>query len=231
MLRNVNLQISLSFGISILKSGFAIFTSQFWAAILQASNTFILGFFVGNKEVGIYSVAEKIAKAVISMGIPLCFSIYPRSSVLFKHSADSAYRFLRKVMLFGGLFMGMVSILLFVFASFAAAFVVGHPAPEVTLLIRILSILPFTIFIDNIYGTQILLNIGREKQVVRSVAISAILTLLMLVSLIPLFGPIGAALSYLISEFLVLVLMSIYLWRAGISLFLTVRKRKVSPIN
>jgi polysaccharide transporter, PST family len=226
MLKKVYFQINLHAGIVILKSCFGLFTSQFWACILQTSNTFVLGFFVDNKEVGIYAAAEKITKAVICMGIPLCASIYPRSSILFKHSADSAYRFLRKVLLVGGLFMALMSILLFSFAPMAAAFVTGHPAPDVTLLIRILSILPFTIFIDNIYGTQILLNIGLEKQVIRSVAISAIMTLLLLVSLIPFFGPIGAALSFLFSEFLVLILMGIALWQTGISPILSIRYGK-----
>jgi PST family polysaccharide transporter len=121
----------------------------------------------------------------------------------------------------GGLLMAFMSLLLFTFSPLATSVILGHSAPEVILLIRILSILPLTIFIDNIYGTQILLNIGRERQFYQSVAISAIVTLVSLITLIPILGPVGAALSFLFSEILFLILMAICIHQAGVSLFLS----------
>jgi PST family polysaccharide transporter len=223
MSREVVFNIGWRYGISVIRTGFGIFTTQFWAVILQVSSVLVLGFYADNKEVGIYAAAEKIAKACIFMGIPICSSIFPRSSLLFQQSSEMAVRFLKKSMLLGGVSMVGVSILLFLFAPAAAAFVLGHPSPDVVVLIRILSALPFTIFLDNIYGTQILLNIHKEKQVIRAVAISAIFTVVCLVSLIPFWGPVGAAVSYLASESLVLVLMAAALWRAGYSPMLNLR--------
>jgi PST family polysaccharide transporter len=223
VVQKVPVRISLRSALSALRSGFGIFTSQLWAAILASSNTFALGLFSSNKDVGVYAVAEKISKAAICLGIPLCSAIYPRSGILFKQSEKTAYLFLRKVMLLGGICMASVSVLLFVFANIVTTLVVGNHAPDIAVLIRVLSILPFTVFIDNIYGRQILLNIGHEKQVVRIIGISAAVTVLLLLSLVPSFGSAGAALSYLFSELLVLVLMGGALWRIGVSPFLTFR--------
>jgi PST family polysaccharide transporter len=221
------LRITLRGAIAALRSGFGIFTTQIWAAILASSNTFVLGLFSSNKEVGIYAVAEKIVKAAICLGVPLCVAIYPRSGVLFKQSANTALCFLKKVMWMGGTYMVLVSILLFSLAPVVADLIVGHHEPDVAVLIRILAILPFTVFIDNIYGTQILLNIGREKQVVHVMGISAALSILFLIFLVPLFGSRGTAFSYLFSAMLVLLLMGIALWRTGVSPFLTIRNRNV----
>jgi PST family polysaccharide transporter len=223
VVQSVRVRISIKNAITVLRSGFGIFTSQLWAAILASSNTFALGLFSSNKAVGVYAVADKIVKAAICLGVPLCSSIYPRAGILFKQSEKTAYLFLRKVMLMGGIYMASISVLLFVFANIVADLIVGHHVPDVAVLIRLLSILPFTVFIDNIYGRQILLNIGCEKQVVRIIGISAAVTILLLLSLVPAFGPTGAALSYLFSEALVLVLMGVALWRIGVSPFLTAR--------
>lgn len=231
MIKQVRFKIRLGLGWKVLKSSFGIFTTQFWATVLQISTVFILGFFANNKVVGVYAVAEKIAKAVISMGIPLCSSIFPRSSILFKESSEMAFQFLRKFILMGGIVMAILSITLFTTAPIAAKLILGYSSQEVTLLIRILSILPFTIFIDNIYGTQILFNIGLEKVVIRIITISAIISLVLLVSLTPLFGPVGTALSFLLSEFLILILMGISLWRIGITPILTIKKGVFSIEN
>jgi polysaccharide transporter, PST family len=214
----------LHFALKALRSGFGLFTTQVWAAILANSNTFVLGLFAGDATVGIYAVAEKIVKAANSLSVPVCSTIYPRSGILFKQSEQTAYRFLQKVLRLGGAYMAAVSIALFSLSSLVAAFVVGQPAPEVSFLIRIMSILPLSIFIDNIYGTQILLHINREKQVVFGIGISAVTSIVLLLLLVPTLGPRGAAVSCLCSELLVLVLFGIGVWRAGVTPVLSLRK-------
>jgi PST family polysaccharide transporter len=226
MARRVRLGLSFGAAAKVLRSGFGIFTSQVWAAVLASSNVFVLGLFASNKQVGTYAVAEKIVKAAICMGIPLCSSVYPRSGILFRQAADAAYVFLRKFLALGGMIMAAVSVLLFALAPVVVFVVVGRMAPDIAVLVRILAVLPLSVFIDNIYGSQVLLNTGHEKKVVYAVAISALSAIISLVSLVPLLGPLGAAYSYLFSELLVLALMGVFLWRAGVSPLLRVRQAK-----
>jgi PST family polysaccharide transporter len=203
-----------------LRSGFNIFTTQFFAAVFNNSTIFVLGLFSNNATVALYAIAEKIVRAANCIAIPICSAVFPRAGFLFNQSYSRALSFLQKVLFLGGAGMGLVSVLLFLTADYSSAIVVGRASPESANLIRLLSMLPLSLFIDNLFGTQVLLNIGKERLLSATIAASSLLALLLLITLVPLFGPWGAAISYLCSEISVLFLFAVGLNRNGISVFL-----------
>jgi PST family polysaccharide transporter len=203
----------------LLRNGLRIFISQIAVTLFTNTNTFILGIFTNNLTVGTYAVAEKIVRAGIALSAPFSSAIYPRTILLFKESRERALSFLRKVLFGCSALFFCVSALLFLFAEPIVSLVTGTTNTTACMLVRIMSILPLSVFIDNIYGVQILLNIGgMQKQFLRAMIVSGIFSIVLQLGLVPHFGAVGTASSFLLTELLVLTLYIIPVRRAGFKL-------------
>jgi polysaccharide transporter, PST family len=205
--------------VELLNDGFRIFLSQAALALFNNTNTFILGIFANNFIVGTYAVAEKIVRACIAISVPVSNAIYPRTVLLFKESRERALRFLRGILFGGSVLFACVSMLLFIFAGQIVALVTGTCNDTAVLVIRILSILPLSVFIDNIYGVQVLLNIGgMQKQFLQAVIVSGIFSVCIQFALVPRFHAAGTAISFLAAELCILTMYVIAVRRAGFKL-------------
>ena len=201
---------------SVLKSGFQIFISQLSVCLFTNTNTFLLGIFSNNQIVGVYAIAEKIIRAGISLTGPVGSAIYPMTSRLFEQSKEQALRFLRKIMIGGTGIFFLLSLCIFVFADILVLVVSGIKSVEIATLVRIMSILPMNVFLDNIFGTQIMLNIRLQKQFMFIIFIGGIFSVSLLMILVPLFNAMGSAFSFVFSEFMILIAMIIVVRKRGI---------------
>lgn len=205
--------------LELLRNGLRIFISQIAVTLFTNTNTFILGIFTNNLTVGTYAVSEKIIRAGVALCVPISNAIYPRTILLFKESRERALSFLRKVLFSGSVLFSCVSILLFLFAEPLVVLVTGTNNITAVILIRILSILPLSVFIDNIYGMQVLLNIGGMQQhFLRATIVSGLFSIIIQLFLVPHFGAVGTASSFLLTELLILTLYIIPVRRAGFKL-------------
>ena len=211
-------------GISALRDclidGWHIFISQLSAIMVNGSNIFLLGVLQGPAAVGYYAVAEKIIKAANNAQVPVCNSIYPRVSRLFTQSPEEALAFLRKTTKIMLPLMFFGSVLLIVLADYIVYLLSGKQEPDIALMIRILAFVPTSVFVDNIFGTQILLNIGKKAAFSKAIWISGILSVCMTLVLVPLFGAVGSAINYLVAQLVLLMLVVTFAKGAGITLFL-----------
>jgi len=190
-----------------LKEGWYIFASIVSSTLVNNTNIFLLGIFANNIAVGYYAVAEKIVRIFINMIVPISSSIYPHVGKLFSESRTKALEFLKKVLLLCGLMFLFISIGIFIFADFLVVIISGQSNPQITTLLRIMSILPFTIFVDNIYGTQILINIGEAKRFLLSLFVPGAISLIASLILVPRYQARATATIFLTSELLILFLM------------------------
>jgi PST family polysaccharide transporter len=203
----------------VLKNGFRIFLSLAVSTLFNNTNTFILGIFSSNFVVGTYAVAEKIVRACIALSIPVSNAIYPRTVLLFKESRERALVFLRKILWGGSALFGSVSVLLFLSAEPLVSLVTGTQNGTAVLLVRILSILPLSVFVDNIFGVQVLLNIGgMQKQFLQATVAAGVVSLFMQFALVPRLFGVGTAISFLAAELCILTMYIIPVRRAGFRL-------------
>jgi PST family polysaccharide transporter len=200
----------------VLKSGFQIFISQLSVCLFTNTNTFILGIFSNNQVVGSYAIADKIVRAGISLTGPVGSAIYPRTSRMFEQSKERALRFLKKIMIAGGGAFFLLSLCLFVFADVLVLVVSGNKSTEIATLIRIMSVLPMNVFLDNIFGTQIMLNNRLQKQFMFIIFIGGMFSVALLMILVPPFKASGSAFSFVFSQFIILIAMIITVRRKGI---------------
>jgi PST family polysaccharide transporter len=85
-------------------------------------------------------------------------------------------------------------------------------------VLEIMALTPFACAINNIYGTQGMLNFGMEPQFSRIIVISALLNNIILIPLCYWFKAPGAATSALITETVVTIVMGTALYGRGIDL-------------
>ncbi len=201
-----------------LKEGWYIFASQLSVSLFTNSNIFILGIFTNNTIVAYFAAAERIIKAIINLSVPISTTIYPFVCKLFVSSRDMAFVFLRKVLkIFGSIFF-IVSILTFIFAPQIVNITLGHAYSHSGIVLRLLSLLPLSIFLDNIFGTQILLNTNQKRIFMNILIIGGILNILLAIISVPFLKHVGTSISYLTAELFICITMYYYACRVGFSI-------------
>lgn len=203
----------------MLKDGWNVFATLLAASLINNTSIFILGIFTDNQIVGFYSIAERIVRVFHNLVSPLSTAIFPYVSRMFSESSEKAIQFLRKVALLGGIAFTGCSLLLILFSGLLVKIFTGSNSMRIQTLILILSILPLSIFIDNIYGQQILVNIGRTKEFMKSILIPGCISLMLSLIFVPIFKDYATAVLYLTSELALLGSMIYFTRREEIFLF------------
>jgi PST family polysaccharide transporter len=190
-----------------ISGGWNLFISQLSTTLFSNTNIIILGFFISKDAVGYYAAAEKVVRLVANLISPISSAIYPTVARIFAESREDALSFLKKVLFIGGSIFLLMSIMLFVFANFITMLATGSHEPVITLIIRIMSAMPFFIYVNNIYGTQIMVNCGMQKAFRNIIFFTGISLIGMSLVLTQAYGTIGAGIASILSEFLLVVLM------------------------
>ncbi len=191
----------------VAKYSFPLFVSNISIKIYTGINTVLLGFLTNNQIVGYYSLAEKITKALLGVQSQISVVFYPHISARMQESWKETSRSIKK---------GATAVMLLAIPLFLLNFTFSH---QIILLIggkgflpasntlKILSFLFVVVGLSNIFGIQILLPMGKRKEFMKATLFSiAIITALDIV-LIPPLKQNGAAISFLVSELVVLVIM------------------------
>lgn len=204
--------------VSTIKEGWNIFVTLFSATLVNNTNIVVLGFLTNNQTVGYFAVADKIARVFHSLVSPLSTAIFPRVSKLFNESKTDAILFLRKILYYGGAGFLLCSIILMSFSGVFVRIFTGSYSWHIQKLVMMLSILPLSIFMDNIYGQQILVNNGRTKEFMKGILFPGIGSLMLSFLLVPILKDYGSALLFVTSQLAILTLMIYYVRKMNIYL-------------
>jgi PST family polysaccharide transporter len=204
--------------IASLKEGWAIFVTIISSTLLGNTNIFILGLLCDNQSVGYYAIADKIIRAFINIVNPISVAIFPITSKMISQSKEAGVRFVRRVLLIGSFPFVAIVAAIFILAGAMVSIISGHQSQPIIILLRIMAVLPLTIFIDNLYGTQILVNIGRREQFMKAVLYPGIFSLLSSLLLVPIWKEQATAVIYVVSEIAVLTIMVYFVKCEGIYL-------------
>lgn len=193
-----------------IKDSFPIFLSNSSISLYTSGITFILGFFVDSRSIGIYGAIDRIVR-VICFGVygPLSQAAFP---ILVKMKVDSlakAQKMLR--IIFGGVLVLMICI--FVVLTISSDYFIERFYPELLnyktlLIISLFSIIP--IALGGVSGQLGLIALGgnSEKKIFSSVYIIVGLSSLVISYFCIRFWNVeGAVYSVVASEILVFFLM------------------------
>lgn len=184
-----------------------VFLSQVKITFFNNFNTVVLGFLTDNKIVGIFSSADKIIKVFSSIQVPIVTALFPHIAMKIKNSRETVFYELKKIAIYGSVLYGAILIILFILAPWISEIMFGEEVDQIALLIRIMSFIPLFIFINNLFGTQYLLNTGLEKKFLINLIIAALLNVVIIFPLTYYFKAIGTSFSIFITELFVLISM------------------------
>ena len=204
---------------SQLISGWNIFLSMVSINLYTTSNTFVLGLFASEATVGYYAAADKIRIAFQGLQSVMSQSVFPYVNKLAKESKAKLLNFNKQLLKIEGGVSLIVSIVLFVFANQLSDLILGAEFSISGKVLKILSIAPFLISLSNVFGINTMIPLGFEKSFNVIISFAAILHIALLLFLIPNYFTIGTAIAVCITEFLVAVLMFIFLRKNKIKIF------------
>ncbi|GAA0083795.1 flippase [Clostridium sp. CTA-7] len=202
--RNLNLK-------KHLKPIFVLVSVDLAVSIYVNLDTTMLGVLCNSEVVGYYTNSIKINKIIVSVVTSITTVLLPRLSYYIKNDMREE-------------FQGLVSIALktITFISIPATigvFILSKPIVDIFLgieftpaiaTIKILSLLITILAVGNLFGTQILIPIGKENYLLKSVMCGAIINFILNLILIPRFNNDGAAMASVIAEFFVMLIQIIF---------------------
>jgi O-antigen/teichoic acid export membrane protein len=126
-----------------IRSNFILFLSAFISHISISSGVIILSFFASNKEIGLYSLAERIMFVLRMFPVLIIQSIYPNASKFYKDDVNHFYQFLRKIYLRTIAITLLISFGAFLLAPWIINLLSGEYRDGSIYILRILAFIPF----------------------------------------------------------------------------------------
>lgn len=188
-----------------------LFSVMIFTSIYNLLDTTILGFLAGNVSVGYYTVATKINKIPISLIMVLVPVMLPRIAVEFKNENHlEISRLITKTLQFVILLGVPIVIGLYLLAPEIIILFSGKEFSSAITTLRIMCPVILIIGMTTNFSTQLLIPMGKDKDLLSAVIAGTLVSLLLNIILIPLFQQNGAAISNLVAELVVLISCYLY---------------------
>lgn len=193
-----------------LKMGKYMFLSELKLFFLSSFNIFILGIVSGNVAVAYFVGAEKYLRAISNVFAPIQNSLFPVLSVKLNTNIREAKVWIKKISLFFAIVLFILCISLFFMSDWIINLFLGPEMSNSIIVFKILAFIPFLSFFDTFFGKQILLNLRMEKQFFKVILIVAVINIPLIYILSSKYSYIGASISQIISQLILLTGMAYY---------------------
>lgn len=193
--------------ITEIKTGWYTFTTSLSSKIFSAMGITILGIVSTKEQVGIYSAIHKIPSILLLIWIPISQVLYPISSKKMKNNPKDGLCFIKTISKYIGLFFIVISIIISIFSKPVIALAFGYEYAEYYyILFPLILWLNIGIW-NNFLGIQTLLAGGFDRTYSKCFQISVVITIVLNIILINSFDIIGAAITPLLSEIILFILL------------------------
>lgn len=193
-----------------IKPAFVFFAMTCAATIYTNLDTVMLGFYKTDADVGYYNAAVKIKIILVSVVTSLGTVLLPRASYYIENNQIEEFKRIgKKAIQFVVWFATPMLVYFSIFAKEGILFLSGDKYGPSVIPMQI--IMPTLLFIGltNVLGIQMLVPLGKEKDVLYSTVAGAIVDLVINFALIPKYSSSGAAIGTLVAEMVVFV---VQLW-------------------
>jgi len=172
--------------------GWHVFLSRMAVVFYTSSNIFILGLFTSHTVVGYYAIADKVISALVSLGEILNQVFFPYLSKKWEESRQNYYQIFYKTL--KGLFLGMsiVALVVTLWASNIVQLLSGKEMVVTTELLQIMSLAVILFPIGGLFS-QSFVTQQQPVYVTKSTFWTLLVNLILVGTLIPLYGVYGLA--------------------------------------
>lgn len=206
---------SVSSVIAQYKEGWPPFVASASNAINRSTNAVVLGLIAGPLAVAYFSLAEKLVRTAQELIRPITQATYPRLSSYASQANEEAMRLLRNLGMGVGLLTFVASASLFAFAPLLVRLIAGAGFETAAIAVRVMALIPLLSGLNNVLGTQAMLAFGLGRRHSRFTGASAFFSLVVIGPAAFLLEANGAALTYLLAEGFLAVLLIRYHLKEG----------------
>lgn len=192
-----------------LKLSWYMFLSQLKITLFSNTNVVILGVLAGPVAVGYYAGAEKLMRALAQLQTPITQALFPQVRQMMVSDQSYAMARLRQFAVIGSCLYIVVLSVVFVLSDWLCQLLFATDGVEIAVLLRWMLPIPLCIYLNNIFGTQVMLNMGRDRAFFWVLVCVAAFSLVTCIILVTYFQGIGATLALLFTEIL---LTCIFAW-------------------
>lgn len=190
------------------KSMLILFSSSVAISIYTMLDSLMLGFLRDYSEVGYYNSSVHIARISLSIVTSLSAVAIPRVAYYFKNKDIAAINdLLSKSFCIVAFLAFPMAIGLICIAPLFVPLFLGQAFLPSILPLMIVSVIIIAIGFNNITGMQTMLGMGLDRPYLYCLLIGTILNFTLNLILIPKLGAIGASISSVFSEFMILAVM------------------------
>ncbi|NBA74907.1 oligosaccharide flippase family protein [Emticicia sp. ODNR4P] len=191
-----------------LKEGFFYFTSHFSVSLYMHSGIILLGWFVNEQMLGVYSIAEKIALLLRQVLVMFSQAIYTQLCHIITQGYEAMQSFLRKLFFPFCILVGLGCLGCWLGAPLISTLVKLDFSQKSLFvqLVRYMAFIPVIVCV-NIPFYQLLLISDHGKSSTKILSWGALVCILLNVLLIPYFSVLGTALALLVTESMISVLV------------------------
>lgn len=193
-------RINLSKSIALLKTNFSIAFSTMISSVFTHGNTLLVGWIAGIESAGVFAYADKVIRSIIQITTPFTEITFPKIARKLNEDISSGLRLARQIANYGFLWFGLFSIALLIGISFYSNKLQGFMSVEILTCIVLLLPLPVLIFMNNVFGSQVLISLKGERLFLLGTILSAVITFGASSLLCAYFGVTGSAIGVLIGE-------------------------------
>ncbi len=187
-----------------LSSSLVIWAISLFAQVYNSLDVFMLGLFRTIGEVGYFTIARRVISSGALLMIFMANALLPHLSFTFTKDITQFRASLNKFLKFA-VILTVCVLLPAIFLSkelILAAFGRAYLSAAVPLSVMIIGLV---LILFNLPYSTALIAVGLEKEVLKQVAASALLSIAANLVLIPRYGMIGASISFVMAEALALV--------------------------
>jgi len=183
-----------------------------WIAYSTAAPLF-LTFASGSKAVGLFAGAERIARIVMALIVPVSIVMYPRVNALISRSRDAAANVAGPFLALQIIFASAVTLVLFFGAVPIVTLILGPGFSQSAEVLRWLSVLPLLTGVTGTLSRQFLIPLGWSREVSRITVACTLVYLALLAVFCRWMGAPGAAIALISAETLVTAVFVIFLFK------------------
>lgn len=197
---------------TLIKQSFPFYASALLTMIYSRVNILMLSKITSELEVGLYMAAVTLVEGLYVIPSAFIASIFPAfsrmrggSAEAFRNTYEKTAKYL--IILTAGVSVGTILVAeKVILLIYGAAFIQSAEVLKVFIFFWV-----FTFFSQT--QSAVLFSIGKESAQVKTMAFACLINILLNILLIKSLGVIGAAYASVITEALVVVVMSVVLWK------------------
>ena len=196
-----------------IKPVFFFFASAVASSIYTTLDTVLLGFLAGDVQVTYYQTGVKIKNVLIPLVSSLGAVLLPRLSYYIKQGQHKEFKDITLKALNFILILASGVVVYFILFAKEAVLVLGGSKEYLgaVLPMQIVMISVWFIGFSYVTGLQVLIPMGKEKEMLISYAVASVINITSNLILIPHFKAVGTAVSTCLAELSVLIIQYMFL--------------------